>query len=490
MEMPPVDAAALFDRLASAPFVIEAPSAPTDVRTGVIAAMAKRSSERHARPTLPERPGSKVDADLYRVAMTDVREQVDREINQEGSYRIEFVDLTTSDLNKEIARLSSMTSQAKAWQKDVKNKKFEGGVSHNLAKKGGGRMCFVSPFHPKLDIDNMLAGMVGVQIDRGDMTAVDFHTQVTWHEVGHCLLGASEMKADIFAALMTVRSSKNRDMLQRWAMWRESGELQNQEIFDDHDTSKGLWPIVRMQDELRANPEFMSLDINGLAALANTMGDRYGFTTDETLLLRETRIALLAISQKKVHYLPEEKGLRPVSFVEWMHGHQDLKPFARLFDLTRALHEGSDPGDPPALDRAAFRKALQKLAKAGDPTAKTALAAIAELSKVAPTVLKQAHAHAVMYDRNIPLKFQNGKEIAQKLIDYNATCQTISFSKDQSSFAVRDAENGRVVSAGHVVTSLEGLNIELRGRWQKPAAPGLRRLVSEEASEDLRPALR
>lgn len=493
MDMPPVDAAALLDRLASAPFIIEAPSSPTDVRTGVIAAFAKRQADRsadrianvfHSRST-----AGKVDIDLYRAAIADVKDQVDREINKDGGYLIEFVDVAAKDMRQEISRLSKLTTQGKEWRKDANSPGAkQGGVSFNLAKTGGGRTCFVSPFHPRIDVDAVLKEMTGVEVNRGDMAPVDFHKQVTWHEVGHCLLGASEMKSDIFAALMTVRSTSNKDMLQRWAMWRESNELQTRDLFDDHDTSKGVWPVVRMQDDLRANPEFMALDIHGLAALANTMGDRYAFTADETMLMREVRIALLAIGEKKVHYLPSPGGVTPVDMGEWMAGRPELRQFGRLFELTEALHKGTVVNDPPALDRKAFKSTLQKLAKDGDPTAKAALAAMAELAKVAPKVMKMATARAEFMDRNVPRQGKSDTELTKKLINYNPSCQSITYSADQATFAVRDADSGKIISAGQVVKSLEGMQIALKGRWMN-GRPVSQELAADEPS-GLRPGLR
>lgn len=471
MDMPPVDVAMMLDRLASAPYVIEAPAAPSDVREGVVKAMAARG----AKTSFIETPNGKgvLDVGTYRDTMKEVRSHLKADLPANPDYTIEFVDLTANP-KTEIGRLAGLTSQDKLIRREMREGFKAGGVSHNLDRKGGGRVCFVSPFSQKVNVDKLLELMTGVQVDRGDMTNADFHRQVAWHEVGHCLLGASEHKADAFAALMTIRFSNNEGMLLRWAMWREATELQTKDIMDDHDTSKGIWNIVRMQDKLRGSPDFMKLDINGIAALASAISEKTDFSLDEQIAMREVRVALAIADAKKVHYLPGPKGFKPTDTAGWLRANRDtFAPVGRLFDLVEALEDGRDPGNPKPLDRAAFKRAMADLAKTGDPTAKEILKGMAMLGPAARKILTEDKQMKAKEDARIPLKFKANPVISDKVLSWSADSQRISFSKDQSAYVVKDAETGKVVKAGRVDVSGGTADITLEGRWRAiPAAPG------------------
>ena len=466
MDMPPVDVVALLNKVAAAPYIIEAPDAPTDVREGVIRSLAARAPGRTAEMTAK----NSAEIEAYRGTIGAIKEQLKAELPENPNYTIEFVDLA-GNAKAEADRLAKLTSQDKMARRYVKDGFEQGGIALGLDRKKGGRICMVSPFAPRVNIDDVLNKLTGVDANRDGVSDQDFHRQVAWHEVGHCLVGGSEMKADIFAALMTIRDTPKPGMLLRWAMWRESAELQAREIDDNHDVSKGIWQIVRMEDKLRADPEFMSMSVDGIAALANQVAQKADFTVDEKLAIRDIRVMIAVAISKKAHFIAEPGGgLKPTDLAGWLHA-SGLAPVERLTKLTRAIMDGSDPGDPPQLDRKALREAIATLAKRGDPTAIAIGRAIDIEAPVSARSLKREYVAQMKDDAKIPLQFSASRVVSDRVLRWAMDTQQISFSADQSSYMIKDQQTGRVVQAGKVELSGGQADVSLEGRWKREQAP-------------------
>lgn len=462
MDMPPVDVVALLNKVAAAPYIIEAPEAPTDVREGVIRSLAARAPGRTAEVTAK----NAAELDAYRGTIGSIKDRLKAELPENPNYTIEFVDLAGS-AKAEADRLAKLTSQDKVARRYVREGFAQGGVALGLDRKKGGRICMVSPFAPRVNIDDVLNKLTGVDPNRENVSDQDFHRQVAWHEIGHCLVGGSELKADLFAALMTIRDGSKPGMLLRWAMWRESAELQSREIDDNHDVSKGIWQVVRMEDKLRADPEFMSMTVDGIAALANQVGQKADYTVEERLAIRDIRVMLAVALTKKAHFIAEPGGgLKPTDLAGWLQA-SGLGPVERLTKLTRAIMDGTDPGDPPKLDRKAIRAEIAALAKKGDPTAIAIGRAVDMEAPASARALKREYAALVKDDAKIPLQFSGSRVVSDRVLRWAMDTQQISFSSDQSSYMIKDQQTGRVVQAGKVELSGMQADVSLEGRWKR-----------------------
>ncbi len=273
--------------------------------------------------------------------------------------------------------------------------------------------------------------MTGHEPTVGTMTAKEWQTLMTWHEVGHCLLGASEMKADVFGMLMGVQSGVSRDAVAGVANARESSDFINPDPMDPHVTAAAVSLIARRYDELRADPRFMALDMGGVANFAKEIADRYEPDARAMREIADVRRMIMAAFMNGAYWVHRDRGMVATDFQGWLKEHEAESPvFARLLDLRDRLKDMSKVPTRFRLDERGFVEAVRSLAQKGDPTAKGMVAA---LKGPAPYAAQPA---------SIPLKwhFENGKDLAGRYVALDEGMTQAVFSQDATEVAVKGAD--------------------------------------------------
>ena len=290
-----------------------------------------------------------------------------------GPYRIEVLDRTAPDLDLEARR-------AFPWK---------GGYAETLAQPWGvgaffspihsaaGPGCSVTGFPPVYDIRGRLSRPLrGAAVETGPLDAEAFHWFALMHEVGHCLLGNSEARADAFAALMALHEERvTVDQISAIARYREADEWTSPEPGDDHVVSGALWEVVRRAGGLAGSRAFMAMSVEEVASLAREVANDYGPTLDEVWDMQDARRAILAAAAVPEPPGDAEGSPRP-SFADWVRSHPGQPVLARLGMALGNLATGGGPPPRFRIDLAGFRTDMARLAGQGDVRAAAAVAAL------------------------------------------------------------------------------------------------------------------
>jgi hypothetical protein len=308
--------------------------------------------------------------------------------------------------------------------------------------------CIVVGWKPGDSASAVMGRPVGVpHADTGGMDAEHFQQIGLYHEIGHCLLGNSEAKADTFAALMMLRHTNLPvEALRSLASFRELSELTTPDANDDHFIAASLWRVVEIGDRLRASERFMSMDIGEVAAVAESIGDRFATMPDEIRSIRSFRAAFNQAAQAKVHYVAEPGGLRPTDFEGWLVANARIPEIERIIDLSRRLSGAGGTVERAKFDPQRVRTALAALSDRGDPTAKSLLRHMGR--RMRPIDSPPEY----MIGDSVRLPFRYGRSaLSDDLIGFDAGTQTVSFDAAQQTYEVRDRFSGVPVRTGAVV---------------------------------------
>lgn len=441
-------------RFQDAPYVIEAPAAASP-----LADAAKASAASRLRLRLDERNGLSVDR--YREILRGVQAQVDAELGGgRPGYRIEVFDkMAPNALEKGRRAFKGL---------GLDMREAMGSPFAKAFRTGGGATCVVVGWTPdRTPADVYAEGLPeGTVPDTGGLSTEGFHKASLWHEVGHCLLGGSEAKADTFAALMLLRHTDEPvSALSALATFREVAELSSPDPTDDHFMASSLWHVVEIADALRASSRFMSMGMEDIAGVASTLADRYGTTPEQERHIKSLRAALHHASTAKMHYVPGPDGLRPANFSAWLGAHSDIAEIERFKQVSVGLVEGAKPLKPFPYDPIRLRRTLSRLADAGDPTAKGMLRDMGRrlpepprppLSSIGPNI-------------DVPYAFGPAK-LSDDVIGFDPRVQTVAFSRDQTRWQVSDRESGHPVATGAI----------------DPAGPGFREVRAPRGGQGFR----
>lgn len=419
----------VIQKFVETPFVIEAPltASAYSARAAAVLAGARLKLNTEDMGDVP-----------YRKALEGVRRQVAQEFDPKTD-RIEFFDLTAEDAEKEAARIDE------ALVRDVEV------VHHEVAERGAFAfgmenvtnkpICVVVGPSPGQTAEDFFSGTLKEGIDVEGVSNEDIQRTIMWHELGHCLLGSSENKADTFAALMTIRHMNNPNLLPVLASWREFDEMTSPEWSGDYFISQTLWKVVALEGKLRNSKKFMEMGVKDIASLAEEISGTYAFKPESIEHMRRFRVALNRIYDKPRHYIRVAGGMKRVGPEDWVLAHVDQFPEFKRFDsLADNLKVGATPLHPFVSDPAAFRATMKKLSDAGDRTARAFLKAYDH-----PRIPKNKMAADI--GPRIGWRAKPSHMLGE-IIKVNKDSERIKFSYDNDVWVVQDKVSGNVLRAG------------------------------------------
>lgn len=418
-------------KFADAPFVLEAPMTASNyaARAAKILAGARIKVDTSDLGDVP-----------YRKALDGVRKQVEAEFGGTDD-RIEFLDISQKDLKKEAKRIDkSLVRDAEGFREEVGER---GAITFGILGASKKPICVV----------------VGPRSDRGvreffkdteygvDVSGIkneDLYQVMLWHELGHCLLGGSENKADTFSALMNIRYSDNRKIIPLLATWRELDEWSAPEFDGDYFVSKTLWNVLAVEDQLRNSPKFMSMGIRDIASFANEVAEKFGFSNEEIEHRRRFRVSLNTIADMKAHYIPIENGVQKVRAEDWVAFHSEtVAEFSRITALIENLKFGSVALKPFEPDLNDFKSSIKEMGKGGDKTAGVLLRSYTKNYKISAVNREEKIGPRIGFR-------PNQSEGLNEVIAVKKDSQKITFSENNNIWVIHDKLTGNLVSAGSV----------------------------------------
>jgi hypothetical protein len=423
-------------RFSDVPYVIESPAANAPLATA-----AKMNAAAGQDLRLDTSRG--VTPEHYHRIVEDIRRQLACDaVSRKEGYQIEIFDRAVAD---PMAEARKVDRTLHGFARNFSESKDTGPNATAYRASAKSVSCVVIGWKPGDTPAEVLGSPLGLPDgDTGGMTADQFQRQGIFHEVGHCLLGGSEAKADTFAALMMLRHSDlPTSAITALATFRELSEFTSQDPDDDHFISAALWRVAEMADQLRANPKFMAMDIGQIASVADTIGDRFASMPDEIRSIRTFRAALNGVAAAKTHYAVEPHGLRPTDFKGWLVANTAIPEIDRLVALSRKLSGGGGKVERARFDPQRLRTALSHLSERGDPTAKNLL-------KLMGRRMRPIHAPPeYMVGPGIPLPFSyRPSPLVDDIIGFDSMTQTVKFDASQQSFSIHDRFSDVVVRAG------------------------------------------
>lgn len=425
---------ALLERFMDVPYVLEAPASKPEKAIPALTALARiggRLDVDESKGIAPAR---------YKEIVDEIRGQVATQVPPAVGYRIDVLDISAKDLSGELNRISEKLKKGAG---DVIRTydRISGAFSFNAADKKGA-VCIAVGYKHGTDIDGLASQLTRVRdVKMQDLTKERYHQITLWHEVGHCLLGPDEAKADTFGALMAVRFTDiSKKGLSVYAGIREMTEWTTSIVDDNHVMSKPLWAVAARMDALRQDKRFMSMGMEEIAELTQSFVAKEGPKPDEIRHVMRFRAAFREAATAKVHWAKAEGGVKPVPFFKWMQaGAKSIPEIARLLDLQKMLKDGTEPVTSPVTTGSYDLKVtLAALKEQGDPTAGRMLKGLAQKT---PTIVDTSE----MWAKINPLRFDAAK-FADMVVPFDPKKQRIAFSHDQERFAVSDGT--RVVASG------------------------------------------
>jgi hypothetical protein len=386
-------------RFSDVPYVIEAPAS----KGGLLGAAASALARTGARVRIDE--GRGMAPERYRGMIESIRRDLQANLSATPGYAIDVYDISNPDREGEVARIHhSLRGGGKIVHRIAAGK---GAYASGFRTSDEAAHCIVVGLRPDVRTQAFLANGTGrAAVASGSLDEETFQRTAIVHEIGHCLLGASEAKADAFAMLMSLRDPGfDKATVAAWASWREREEWTLAVTEDDHNTAKALWAILERADELRADPAFRALDIEGIAGLAKAFVEERGFAPGEEAEVASVRRGIRAGVLSVAPRAGLKEGASPL--FGWLRGHADIPAVGRIVALVDNALEGARPLPPFEARPGEFRAAIAALADKGDPVAK----AIAKGYDAAPrTDTKEAREVASLHkgnalERLIPYRF-------------------------------------------------------------------------------------
>ena len=459
--MDAADVAAL-ERFMDVPYVLEAPASKVESIGPALAAVARM------RPSVSLDSSKGIPAARYSEIVQDIRAQIASQVKPTTGLRFEVMDIAAKDIAKEADRTSeSLKGKGRAIQAVYG---AMGGAFSFSTKEAKGTVCVAVGFKPQSDLQDMTA-IPGADssVQRHDLDDPMYHRITLWHEVGHCLLGPSEALADTFGALMAVRfTNLSKDGLSVYAGMRELSEWTTPVVNDNHFMSKPLWAVAGRMEALRQDERFMSLDMEGVAAVARTFVDRAGPTKEDVAQMATFRKAFFEAGKAEVHWEADAGKLKPVPFFKWVRANAPKVPeISRVLEIKRGLQEGNV--GPGTVARGGLKPALEAMKAAGDPTARKMLASVNGKAPVIQDKDPKAW-NPTVSNRLDPDRY------ADMVVPFDPATQRIAFSPDQERFAVAGPD-GRVVLSGGPkgLVSHGGATPPAPEAEDEPMSPGMRR---------------
>lgn len=418
-------------KFAETPFVIEAPVTASAYAAKAAAILGGARIKVHPEGSAPK---------AYTNALDGVRKQVATEFKGVGG-RIEFLNLAEKDLEKEVRRIDRSLANASDFVAETVASR--GAFAFGIKDSARRPVCIVVGPHPDMTAQDFFAGFIEEAVEAHGVDDEAMQRTIMWHELGHCLLGVSENKADTFAALMTIRHLNNPNIIPLLASWREYDEWTRPEWSGDYFISKTLWSLQKIESKLRHSAKFMSMSVREIASLAEEVAAQFGPSKAEIEHRRRFRGALAAIHGLKAHYVPARGGVKKVDVDEWMSSHADNVPeFRRLQSLKNNLQFGAIALQPFEVEASRFRNAMKKIAKTGD---RSALAFLNRYEK--PWRAKERPDAGPAPSIGFKPKPTGAID---EIIAMDRASERIDFSMNNDVWVVRDRASGSIRRAGSI----------------------------------------
>lgn len=428
---------AAFQRFVDAALVIEAPMGSRKASQAALAVASARVDRRASVEFKDVRGG--LDAKAYGTIVEEIRQQIASDLSR-PDYRIEIFDRSTKDVVAEGKRIDKVLGQ---FAKGVQAHPEEGAFAQGMNLPSG-KACVIVGFPASTSLKPFFSRAIGVPVETKAIDDVSAHRMFIWHELGHCLLGASEAKADTFAALMVLRHTKLDGAIDLLATWREVMEFTG-ERGDDHFMSASLRGVALRADALRADKRFMSMDMKEIAALAKSMSEELAAKPSEVKDTMTFRSALTEARGLKAHYVRSDEGLRRVGFGEWISANADIPELGRIRDAFERLSTGTTgPQAPYKIDLVSLRASLAALAAQGDPTAR---AMVKGLDRGRKAAKEDRHDDGI----GVKIPYEFTKDAYQgQVIAFDRSCQKAIVSDDGGRYAIHDGR--AVIEHGDLAT--------------------------------------
>lgn len=431
----------VIQKFVEVPFAVEAPASAAD-HLARASAMLAGMRVRIDTDNMGDVP--------YRKALNDIRKQVETEFAYDAK-RIEFFDLSEKQPVKEAIRI------------DLTMAKFADGLRPRAAREGAFTvetkdvfdepLCVVVGPSPSMTAKQYFAGSADVPVSMSGVDDETMHRVAMWHELAHCMIGASENTADVFAALMEIRHSKNDKIVPTLAAWREFDEMTNPALTGDRAVSTTLWSLHKIEGKLRKGKKFMTMGAKEIAGLATEIVAEFGPGKEQRAHVKRFRAAMNGVAAMKAHYLPVDGGVKTVTLDEWIAARAKSVPeFKRFESVLKAIKGGAQPLEPQFVDVESFATTMKKLVADGDPTASAFLGFYEDPQRLR-TVASAALDQRVGFRQEF---------VVRQIVQFDQKHERIGFSYDNDVWQITDAKTGDFVKSGSITLGCE---------WGIPADP-------------------
>jgi hypothetical protein len=363
----------------------------------------------------------------YQEILKDVRSQVEAEFPGQ----IFIVD-RTADPRAEAARLAKIVG-IPAQFRDIDPQELTGSAQSKPFQGTRKTVCVVIGAEPWISSNEINGLPSDMPAKMGMLDDANAHRTVLWHEVGHCLAGGAEAKADAFGALKMMTDLKSTKTVETLTVTRELSEWLGPPG-DDHLISPALRGILTTY----GNEEFMTAkhSLKELAKIA------MGVPDPDLKRVSKVRDALgrVRVSEEQRYFVPVKEGYVATTMFNWLRASSSVPEFKRIIELTDLLV--ADPATrvlpaPFAADPKASTIAIAGLAAAGDPVAR----------RIAPAL------GGVAASSDVPITTGDGlpsaKAIEGRTIAFERASTVVKFSQDFSGFLIREAGTNKPLFAGN-----------------------------------------
>lgn len=363
----------------------------------------------------------------YREILKDVRSQVEAEFPGQ----IFIVD-RLADPRSEAARLAKVVGVPSRFR-GVDPEPLTGSAHSRPFEGTRKTVCVVVGAEPWISSNEINGLPPNMSVNMGALDDVSTYRAVLWHEIGHCIMGASEARADAFGALKMMVELKSTKMVETLAVTRELSEWLGP-IGDDHHISPALRSVMTSY----GTAEFMG-GKHSLKELANIAKSIPEPDVERITAVRDA-LWRTHVSVDQRYFVPVKEGYVATTMFNWIRASSSVPEFKRISELLDYL--AADPGSrvfpaPFVANDAVSAQAIDDLAAAGDPVAR----------RVAPAF------GGVAASSDMPItttdSLPSAMEVQGRTIAFERTSAVVKFTKDFRGFLVREAGTNKPLFAGN-----------------------------------------
>lgn len=363
----------------------------------------------------------------YHEILKEVRSQVEAEFPGQ----IFIVD-RTADPRAEAARLAKIVGIPRRFS-GIDPEELTGSAHSRPFEGTRKTICVVVGAEPWIGSNEVNGLPPDMPAKMGMLDDANAHRTVLWHEVGHCLLGASEARADAFGALKMMVDLKSTKTVETMVVTRELSEWLGP-AGDEHRISPALRNVLTTY----GTADFMEArySLKELAKIAKAIPepDVKHITTVRDALAR-TRV-----SEDQHWFVPVKEGYVATTMFNWLRASSTVPEFKRMTDLVDYLAADPESRVLPetfVANPKVSAKAIDDLAAAGDPVARRVASAFggAAASSDVPITTTE--------------RLPSAKDVQGRTIAFTRASTVVKFSRDFRGFLVREAGTNKPLFAGN-----------------------------------------